>query len=306
LEITYKPNDEFSAVAGFRIDDHNFYGTFYTPRLHLRYSLTDDLVFRMAAGKGYRTTNIFSEYASNLVSARRINIVQSNNYGYGLEQESAWNFGFNATYYFIYNYSDATFSFDLYRTQFNTVTIADLDSDPQALSLYSVKNGIFSNSLQAELNFEPVNSLQTRIAYRYLDVMQKNGFTSLEKPLTSKHRALLNLSYSSAIEDFVISRLNYDLTIQWFSKKRIPNTLSNPERYRLRTYSPSFALVNTQITGSFSSLFEIYFGIENLFDFRQNDPIISADNVSSKYFDASLIWAPINGRMIYTGLRYKM
>jgi hypothetical protein len=306
FELTYKPDEVFSAVAGFRIDYHNYYGTFFTPRLHLRYAFSDDLVFRIAAGKGFRTSNIFTEYASNLVSARKVNIIQSNNFGYGLEQEAAWNLGFNATYYFIYNYSDATFSVDFYRTQFSSVTIADLDSDPQVLSFYSVKNGIYSNSLQTELNFEPINGLQTRIAYRLLDVIQNNGITSLEKPLTSKHRALLNLSYSASIEDFVFSKFDYNFTLQWFSKKRIPNTQSNPDQYKQRIYSPDFALVNTQITGTFSSQFEIYLGIENLLNFRQDNPIVSADNVQSKYFDASLIWAPLNGRMVYTGLRFKM
>jgi len=47
-------------------------------------------------------------------------------------------------------------------------------------------------------------------------------------------------------------------------------------------------------------------GVENLLDFKQNNPIIDPTNPNGNYFDASLIWGPINGRMVYAGLRYKI
>jgi outer membrane receptor protein involved in Fe transport len=50
---------------------------------------------------------------------------------------------------------------------------------------------------------------------------------------------------------------------------------------------------------------ELYVGIENLFDFRQNDPIIDPGNPSGPYFDASLIWGPLMGRSAYGGMRYR-
>lgn len=306
IELTYKPDEKFSLVTGLRADVHNFYGVFFTPRLHLRYSVTEDLVIRLAAGKGFRTSNIFAEHSSSLISARQLNIVNSSGFGYGLEQEEAWNFGFNTTYYFLHNYRDASFTVDLYRTQFKNITIANLDFNPQAVNIYSANNGAYSNSVQAELNIEPVLHLQTRIAYRYLDVRQKLINDFVEKPFTSKHRALINFSYSTEWINSPITSTVYDLTLQWFDKKRIPRTSSNPERFQARDYSPAFFILNAQITGSFSSNFDLYVGAENILNFRQDDPIISADNVSSKYFDASLVWGPISGRMIYAGLRYKM
>ncbi len=98
----------------------------------------------------------------------------------------------------------------------------------------------------------------------------------------------------------------YDLTIQWFGPKRIPSTASNPEEFQLKNESPNFVNVNAQITRSFNSLFDLYIGVENLFDFRQDNPIIDSQNPYGDYFDASLVWGPINGRMIYTGLRWKI
>jgi hypothetical protein len=48
----------------------------------------------------------------------------------------------------------------------------------------------------------------------------------------------------------------------------------------------------------------VYIGIENLFDFRQTNPILDSANPQGPFFDASLIWGPLTGRMIYAGLRF--
>lgn len=306
FEYTFNPDEHFSVVAGIRADNHNFYGFMFTPRLHVRYSPHEDWVFRAAAGKGYRTSNIFVEYASAFASSRDINIQTQNNFGYGLAQESAWNFGLNATYYFLYEYRDASIIIDFYRTYFEKVNIANLDSSPQQISFYSVDNGAYSNSLQVELNIEPFQFFNTRLAYRFVDAKQIINGSWMEKPFSAKHRALLNLAYSTQKETIDDPQMLFDFTLQWFGSKRIPSTQSNPVELRARENSPSFILVNTQITRSFSQLFDLYIGVENLFDFRQDNPIIDPMNPNGNYFDASLIWGPVSGRMVYAGIRYKM
>ena len=52
--------------------------------------------------------------------------------------------------------------------------------------------------------------------------------------------------------------------------------------------------------------FSVYIGGENLLSYTQENPIIDSENPTSSFFDASLIYAPVMGRMIYTGLRYKI
>ena len=278
----------------------------FTPRIHLRYSPEADWVFRGTAGRGYRSSNIFTEYSSNLASSRSVQINRVNNFGYGLNQESAWNYGLNITHYFVYKYNDATLSLDFYRTEFDNVNIADLDSDPRKIQFYSVSDGAYSNSFQAELNFIPIDNLETRLAYRFIDVQQKVNNEWKEKPLIAKHRTLINFGYSSEKERESDSQMLYDLTIQWFGQKRIPSTVSNPIERRARETSPDFVIVNAQVTRSFNELFDLYIGVENLLNFKQDNPIIDPQNPYSDYFDASLIWGPINGRMIYTGLRWKI
>jgi hypothetical protein len=98
--------------------------------------------------------------------------------------------------------------------------------------------------------------------------------------------------------------MTYDLTVQWFGPKRIPSTASNPVGLRARSSSPPFATLNAQITRTLFAGLELYVGGENLLDFRQDNPILDADNPASPYFDASLIWGPLGGRMIYAGVRW--
>jgi outer membrane receptor for ferrienterochelin and colicins len=306
IEYTYKPDEIFSVVAGLRGDYHNYYKTMISPRLHIRYSPHADWVFRGAAGRGYRTSNIFSEYSSLFASSREVGITVTENFGYGLKQEIAWNYGINLLHYFHFGADESTIALDLYRTQFEQNTLADWDTHPQQVNFLSVYNGAYSNTMQIELNTEPVDLFNIRIAYRYVDSKQKINGVITDRPLNPKHRGLLNFAYATGKETPESSEMVYDLTVQWLSKKRIPSTKGNPEGFIFPDYSPSFTVVNTQITRSFSSLFDLYIGAENLFNFRQKDVIIDPLNPYSQYFDASLVWGPVHGRSVYAGFRYKM
>jgi outer membrane receptor for ferrienterochelin and colicins len=304
FEYTYNPIEEVTVVAGIRADQHNAYGTMVTPRLHVRYSPDEDWVFRASAGRGYRTTNIFAENATVFASSRAVSIDATRSFGYGLDQEVAWNVGGNITHYFLVDYREATVSLDVYHTFFEKQVVADLDSHPHEVRFMSIAGGSFANSVQLELNMQPFERLETRLAYRYLDVQQNINGTWLQRALNAQHRALLNIAYATEQGSPEDPRTTYDLTVQWFGPKRIPSTLSNPAGLRARSKSPSFATVNVQIARTLFAGLEFYVGAENLFDFRQDDPILDPAAPASPYFDASLVWGPLGGRMVYAGLRW--
>lgn len=306
FEYTYNSEESLSAVIGIRGDYHNHFGFILTPRLHIRYTPAEDWVFRGAFGRGFRESNIFTEHSALFASSRDLLINSSTNFGYGLQLEKAWNYGINITHYFFHDYREGTISIDLYRTDFENFTQADLDSNPQAIIFSSAANSAYSNSAQIELNMSPFERLETRLAYRFLDVKNKLNNVWLERALSSKHRALVNLAYSTEKEEDGDPQMAYDFTITWFGPKRIPSTSGNPVSLRSIEQSPSFVIMNLQITRTFFENFEVYLGIENLLDYRQENLIIDPMNPTGKYFDASLIWGPVNGRMIYSGLRYRM
>lgn len=303
FEYTFTPAHEFSMIAGLRGDYHSFYGAMLTPRLHFRYAPVEEWVFRAAGGRGYRTANILTENSSSFISSRSLNILKENDFGFGLDQEVAWNFGLNVTHYFLVGFRDASISVDFYHTLFEKVVIPNLDFDPRAIYFSSVENGAYSNSVQTELNLKPFDEVDLRLAYRFLDVKQFINGTWLQRPFTSKHRALLNLGIRAYRSDDLEREFLLDFTTQWFSEKRVPSTLSNPALFQRDDHSPSFILLNAQVTYAFSPQLAIYLGGENLLDFKQNNPIINPSDPQSQYFDASLIWGPVSGRMVYAGLR---
>ncbi|MFA6470257.1 MAG: TonB-dependent receptor [Bacteroidota bacterium] len=307
FEYTYSPDEEFSMIAGLRADHHNLFGTFFTPRLHLRYSPQEDWVFRAVAGRGQRTTNIFAENMAYFASSRHVAVVPSNtNPFYGLNPEVATNYGFNVTHYFLWDYREATIAVDFYRTVFEQQVVVDLDANAQQVHFYNLAGTSYSNSVQAELNIQPIEGLETRVAYRLYDVRQTINGTLRERPFVAQHRAFINFGYATGRDEDDEVQMLYDVTLQWFGKKRMPDTKTNPAGLQSRSTSPDYILMNGQVTRSFFAGFDLYLGIENLLNFRQSNPILDAANPNGSYFDSALIWGPIYGRTAYAGLRWRI
>ena len=301
FEYDYSALDKFSIVLGLRGDYHNHYGGFLTPRFHLRYALNDDSVLRASAGRGQRTANLLAENNGLLASSREIIIRgDDSDKPYGLNPEVAWNYGINFTQSFRLSNRDGAFSVDFYRTHFENQIVVDLDASSQQVSFYNLDGKSYSNTFQAQVDYELMKRFDIRIVYRWFDVRTTYSGDVLQKPLVSPHRAFVNLSYSSE------KLLNFDLTLNWQSSKRIPNTSSNPEKYRLAPRSPDFVVANFQISKSWSERFDLYLGVENLLGYRQENPILASEQPFGEYFDSTLVWGPIFGRNTYVGLRYRL
>ena len=301
FEYTYYDNAKFTAIAGFRLDYHNEYGLITTPRLHLKYDFTKKTNLRFSMGTGCRVANIFAENVGSLISSRQYNILYATtNYGYGLKPEKATNYGFNLVHQFKINNHGGSFSVDAYRTDFSNQTVVDIDANPQRILFYDLRGKSFSNSVQAEINYELIKKLDLRLAYRWLDVQTDYNGSILEKPLTAKHRAFLNLAYETK------NHWKFDITTQWFSSKRMPNNSSNPADKQLGNVSPAYFQMSGQVTKLLGKKWELYVGAENLSNYTQNNPIVAASQPFSQYFDASMVWGPINGRIIYAGFRYRI
>ncbi len=299
FEYTFTHVEKFSAVAGIRTDYHNLYGLFVTPRLHVRYAIAENTILRASGGRGLRTASIISENSGLLASSRDIIILGNDNKNpYGLKPEIAWNTGVNLTQYFTLDYRDGTISFDFYHTNFINQVVVDHDQRPWATVFYNLDGRSYSNSFQAQLDYELIKRLDFRLAYRMFDVKTTYNGKLMQKPLIAKHRAFVNIAYQTR------KYWRFDITANWQGEKRIPSTNSNPETYQLPGYSPDYVLMNAQISKEWREKFEIYAGVENLLDYKQEKPILSSEDPFSPYFDSSLIWGPIFGRNTYVGLRY--
>lgn len=305
-EYAYSFKERFNLVAGLRADYHNYYGLFFTPRLHMRYAINNSkTVFRASAGRALRTANIFADNLFLMASSRQW-LVQSSDLGmpYGLKPETGWNYGLNFTQKMTLNYREAYITIDLYRTDFASQVVIDMDQDTRQVLIYNLNGPSYSNTAQAEFGWEVRKRLNVRTAYRYVDTEVKYRQGLMQKPYVSKHRAFINLAYETRRRHWL-----FDATLQLNGRKRLPSTADNPSEYQRPGYSPVFYNVLSQITYVTMirrSELNIYAGVENLLNYRQNNPIIAANAPYSQYFDASMVWGPIYGRMLYAGLRFKI
>ena len=170
---------------------------------------------------------------------------------------------------------------------------------------YNLDGKSVANSLQLEFNYEFFTHFNLRSAYKFYDVNKDYISGNYQNPLQAKHRFFGNLEYETHIVDKG-KQWKFDFTFNWNGEQQLPNTASNPEKDRLPEFSPSYALMNAQITRTFSSTFEVYVGGENIGNYTQNKVILGSDNPFGPNFDASIVYAPVFGQMYYAGLRFKI
>lgn len=300
FEYTYDNADNFSFILGGRVDYHNRLGVFMTPRLHARYNPWKDGVLRFSAGRGKRSANIFAENQQFFGSSRAFNVLDNSGKIYGLDPEIAWNYGFGFLQKFDLFGMKSDASVDFYRTDFQNQVVVDAFQANNQVDFYNLKGKSFANSLQVEFNTEIIKHLNFRSAYKYYDIMTSYNSGDFQRPLQAKHRFFTNLEFETHIKEKG-QQWRFDYTLNWIGKQQLPNTEGE-----FSQSSPSFIVMNSQITRTFSSVFEMYVGAENLGNYKQDKAIVGAGNPFGTNFDTSVVYAPIFGKMFYAGLRFKV
>ncbi len=294
-QYTYQKHEKISAILGYRADFHNIFGSFQTLRSHLKYFVTENTVLRASAGKGYRIANIFAENTAIMVSNREFFINDN------LNPEEAWNYGLSITHDFEFSGSKKiSVAADYFRTDFVNQVIIDVDANVNQALIYNLTGKSFSNSYQVDVNIDLVEGLNIYSAARYNDVKVTMHDELIEKPLVSKFKGLVTISYSTRHDKWT-----FDFSNQVVGPAKLPNTTNNPAEFQLQEYSPTFYILHGQVTRKFKH-FEIYVGGENLTNYTQKQPIIDSANPFAEYFDASIIWGPIVGRTLYAGVRFTL
>ncbi len=304
FEYSYDDLEKLSLVAGLRYDFHNNLGSFFTPRFHIRYQPLEKSVFRFSVGSGRKSSNIFSENQGVFSTGRKIYIDNSNGNFYGLESEKASNYGISFRQGFLLNNQEGDITVDYYITDFINQIVVDWEKQGE-IHFYNLEGKSFAKSFQIELDYQISNDIRIKSAYKnYLVKKQYNsGFK--QNPLTPKNRFFTNIDFSSkSIEND--SYWRYDITYNWVGKQRMPLHSMYPSLITPNGLSPSYNLINTQLTRVFSSKFEVYIGGENIGNYKQINPILDSTNPFGLNFDSSQIYAPIMGTMLYIGIRLKL
>ena len=305
FEYNYNDLDKINLSAGIRFDNHNKIGNFISPRFHMNYMVLPKSSIKFSFGKATRLANIFSENQKLFYSSREIIFTENllpTDFS-NMKADQAWNYGISIINSFKLFGKESQLILDYYITDFENKVVADWET-PGQINFYNLAGRSFSNSFQAQFSYTLSNSIDLLFAYK--NTVAKTDYVShgrLKNPLTPSDRLFFNFAYNGAANKKGRS-WKYDFTFNHVGKQRIPSTLDNPQQYRLPGISKRLNLINTQITRVFNDSFQLYLGIENLTNYRQKNTILGSDDPFGDYFDATYVYGPIFGRMMYLGLRY--
>lgn len=285
-QYTYKLGDKLTVMPGIRGDISSKYNGFITPRLHIKYSPTDFLTIRASAGKGYRTPHAIAENVSIMASGREIYIEDN------LKQEEAWNYGLSASLNVPIAGKKLELNAEYYYTDFKNQMIVNYDGKTygkHSISFENLNGKSYSRTMQIDATYPFFEGFSATGAFRFNDVRTTYDGVLRNKPLTSRFKGLLTLSYKTPMELW-----HFDLTGQ----------LNGHGELYDQTKYPTYFQLQAQVTREFRH-FSIYVGGENLTNYTIPNPIINASNPWSSSFDATQIWGPTNGAMGYIGIRLK-
>ena len=302
-EYTYNIKEKFSVVAGVRYDYNAYFRKhLFTPRGHIKWNITPTTVLRGSAGLGYRPTDIITDNIGIMATGRRI--VFDTPFGRDFDRmESALTAGGSLSQTIsTINYRDMTISFDYFRTELFHSVIVDQERDAENIYIYTTDGKSYTNTYQADLSWTPAERLDIFATFRYTDskytITRADGTQQLvERPLVSRFKTLLNIQYATRMRKWT-----FDVTAQLNGKSRIPTQTGNIEDSE---FSPIYPMFFAQVTRKIK-MWDIYLGCENIAGFRQDNPILGADNPYSPTFNSACVWGPLMGRKIYIGIRFNL
>ena len=283
-----------NSVWGARMDYHNLFGWQFSPRLHVKYVLTEKTDLRFTAGKGWRVPNYMMDNISLLATSRNWHLNQT------ILPEISWNIGGSVMQEFKIFGRKSSLVLDLYHTEFENQLVVDRDSIINGILFKNLEGRSFSNSFQTEFSFSPLKNFEVRMAYKLLDVRSTFGGTVQQQVMLPKHRGFVNFAYKTRDQ-----RWEYDATCTVFGLSRLPEAILADGTITTKNVSEVYPMINAQITHVHKN-WDFYLGGENLTNYKQKNAIIDAENPFGSKFDATRIWGPIMGINIYAGFRYSI
>lgn len=290
-QYTLNLNHRLTVMAGLRADHSSLYGTFLTPRVHVKWMPHDVISLRLSAGKGYRTVFALAENSYLLAGGRSLTIDN-------LRQEEAWNYGASAALNIPLWGKTLKMNAEYYYTRFSNQAVVDYDSAPHAINIANLDGRSYSHTMQIDATYPLVEGLTLTAAYRLSDVKCTYGGRLMTKPLTNRYKGLLTASYKTPLELW-----QFDVTFQLNGGGRMPQPyVTDNGTLSWQNSFPAFGQLSAQVTRWFRH-WSVYVGGENLTAYRQKNPIIGASDPWSQTFDPTMIWGPVHGAMAYMGVR---
>jgi len=312
-EYSFAPKHSF--LAGLRYDYDRRHGNIFTPRAAYKWKISDNDIFRVNAGTGFRVVNLFTEDHAALTGSREVIITEE------LKPERSVNLNLNYLKK-IYSNNGTFVGIDAsaFYTRFSNVILPDYETNPNQIIYDNLDGKSVSQGISANLDIALPSGLKLMAGATWQDVSSTENGISQQQILTESITATWGITYS-----FRQLNLTVDYTGNLYGPMRLPLLGELDPR---NEYSPTWSIQNIQFTYKGLSNFEFYGGIKNLLDWtpnrgnpfiiaRANDPfdkevtfdgngnaVATPNNPYALTFDPSYVYGPNQGIRGFFGLRY--
>ena len=305
IQNQYKPSEKISLIGGLRVDHFNEHGFIYAPSFHLKYNPGEWLSLRLNVGTGFRLVNLFTEDHAFITGQREVKILEE------LKPEESKSLIFNTNYIYTGLNGSGNIDLDLFYTYFSNKIIPNYDN--QNFIIYENSDGhAYSKGISGALNHTFLNGVALSLTFnhqivRYTEI-ENSTETFFDMEHSPKWSGGFNLKVPINKKWSINSSSNYVGVMQLptvfdMDDSGVVSSVARP------TKSKPFSIHNVNINGILNNKNEIYFGMLNIFNFRQkesplvgyNDP--NASKGFSPYFDTSYAYAPNHGMEVFVGYR---
>ncbi|WP_372935744.1 TonB-dependent receptor domain-containing protein [Seonamhaeicola sp.] len=317
IQDEIKLNEKHNLLLGSRYDYDKRHGNIFTPRIAYKFKPTDNDIFRVNAGTGFRVVNLFTEEHAALTGARDVVITET------LKPERSYNVNLNYMTK-IFTKSSIIIGLDAsaWYTYFNNIILPDYDTNPNQIIYDNLDGKAISQGVSINMDIMFSNGIKLLAGATIQDVSKTENNVTERQILTESFTGTWAASYKN---------YKYNVTIDYtgniYGPMRLPLLSDLDPR---QAESPFRSIQNIQLTFDGLKNFEIYGGVKNLLNWtpnkgnpfiiaRSHDPfdedvsfdndgnaIATANNPYALTFDPAYVYGPNQGRRLFFGLRYTL
>jgi outer membrane receptor protein involved in Fe transport len=297
LRINHISVDFVDQANGDVIDE-----TLFAPRLHIRYSHNEHWTSRLSAGKGYRAPlSVFETDHALLEGAFAVAITK-------LEESWGSNYALS--------YESERFSAvaSLGWTEVENIATTD-DSTPGVLTLINTNNTARATVFDIAAGYEITPALKFNGGFEIYNYSDSLKETFAIAPIETRVRAGF---------DYTKGAWKANTTLTWVGSRDL-NDYGYGDRYAVfndanrngtveagelqnpkNTNAPSFFTFDARVDYQLTKSMNLYVGGINLFDYKQTDEESPLFWDADGGYDVGHIYAPLRGRMLYTGFKVSL
>ena len=308
VQDQFKPSENISLIGGLRLDHFKDHGLIFAPSFHIKYNPGKWLAFRLNAGTGFRLVNLFTEDHAFVTGQREVKILEE------LQPEKSKSLILNTNYIYSGFNGSGNLDIDLFYTYFSNKIIPNYDN-PKYIIYQNLEGYSYSKGVSGAWNHSFLNGTAFTLNFNHQIVKYSEYNNNIKTLLDMEHSprwtAGLNLKFPINKSWFINTSSNYVGVMQLpeVFDMNINGQISEIAR---PSKSEPFSLHNININGKLTNKNEVYFGVLNIFNFRQKEsPLVAYNDPNynkgfSPFFDTSYAYAPNQGINVFVGYKFNL